>query len=76
MTVVEGDTWHRGVDRIAVQRVVDGDRPLPVLQPQEQRVAFDLMARAGLSDREIAKRLGMAERTAVRWREAAADVVA
>lgn len=72
---MEGDTWNRDVDYVAVQRVVSGDWPLPELQEKEQRVAARLMFQAEVSDKEVARRLGISERTVARWREAAADVV-
>ncbi|MYX33452.1 MULTISPECIES: helix-turn-helix domain-containing protein [unclassified Streptomyces] len=73
---MEGDTWRRDVDYVAVRRVVDNDLPLPVLQPKEQRVAAELIFQAEVDDKDAARRLGISERTVARWREAAADVVA
>ncbi|MEU0181493.1 helix-turn-helix domain-containing protein [Streptomyces sp. NPDC006207] len=73
---MEGDTWHRDVDYVAVRRVVNGDWPLPELQEKEQRVAAELMYQAEVDDKEVARRLGISERTVARWREARADVVA
>ncbi|MDX2645070.1 helix-turn-helix domain-containing protein [Streptomyces sp. PA03-1a] len=75
LMAMEGDTWNRDVDYVAVQRVVSGDWPLPELQEKEQRVAARLMFQAEVSDKEVARRLGISERTVARWREAAADVV-
>jgi DNA-binding NarL/FixJ family response regulator len=59
-----------GLDLVAVERMVNNHKPVPVLTRPEQILAASHMTRAGLGTREIAARLGVAERTAVRWRVA------
>ncbi|MDX3239755.1 helix-turn-helix domain containing protein [Streptomyces sp. ME03-5709C] len=72
---MEGDTWHRGVDFVAVRRVVQNSHPVPVLEdPLEMRLAAAWMVQDGLSDKEIGRRLGIAAKTAERWREASRDM--
>ncbi|MEW2631593.1 hypothetical protein AB0903_08030 [Streptomyces sp. NPDC048389] len=67
-----GATWHRDVDLIAVERVMRGAQPLPVLNEAEQRYAVVVMTRdADLGAEEIGERLGIAARTVVRWRDEA-----
>ncbi|MDN3056912.1 helix-turn-helix domain containing protein [Streptomyces sp. SRF1] len=68
-----GATWHRGVDLIAVERMVRGVLPLPELTEDEQRYAALEMAKQRVSERTIAERLGVAERTVVRWKAGVAD---
>ncbi|MEU8870505.1 helix-turn-helix domain-containing protein [Streptomyces javensis] len=63
-----GATWHRGVDLIAVERAVRGALPLPELNEDEQRYAALEMAKQRVPERTIAERLGVAERTVVRWK--------
>ncbi|WP_228976724.1 helix-turn-helix domain-containing protein [Streptomyces sp. DH12] len=63
-----GATWHRDVDLVAVDRAVRGDSPRPELTEREQRYAVVVMTRAGYSGEAIAGRLGILERTVVRWR--------
>ncbi|WP_086860337.1 helix-turn-helix domain-containing protein [Streptomyces milbemycinicus] len=62
-------TWHRGLDLIAVERVVRGVLPLPELTEGEQRHAAVLMTTdMEMPARAIAARLGVSERTVTRWR--------
>jgi hypothetical protein len=59
-----------GVDFLAVERVVNGDLPLPNLNEAEQELAAQLMTREGLGAEEIAERLAVEPRTITRWRAA------
>ncbi|MGC9539960.1 hypothetical protein [Streptomyces sp. UG1] len=59
-----------GIDFLAVERVVNGDLPLPGLNEAEQELAARLMTRAELSADEIAERLSLEPRTITRWRAA------
>lgn len=61
-------TWDRGVDLVAVQRVMEGTLPASELRPEEVRYAA---THAKCSAREAAKILGVAERTVAIWRGAA-----
>lgn len=65
-----GATWHRGIDLVAVDRVLRGAPPLPELTEEEQKEAIRLMTEAGLSASVIAGRLGVTPRSVVRWRVA------
>jgi hypothetical protein len=68
----EGATYYRGVDLLAVERMRRGVYPLPVLKGEvEQRYAVVVMTRVGMGADVIAGRLGIAERTVVRWRDEA-----
>ncbi len=62
-------TWHRGIDLIAVERAMSGRGPCPVLTDEEKRYACREMTGAEMSAREIAERIGVAERTVTRWRD-------
>lgn len=66
-----GATWHRGIDLIAVTRVLEGEGPLPELTEDELRYAVVVMTDRGLGAQEIADRLGVTQRTVVRWRREA-----
>ncbi len=59
-----------GVDFLAIERVVNGDLPLPGLNEAEQELAARLMTREGLGAEEIAERLRVEPRTVTRWRSA------
>lgn len=59
---------HPGIDERAVQRVVLGIRPFPVLSREEARLACWHLTTGGCSAPEIAQRLGVAQRTINRWR--------
>ncbi|MCH0562121.1 helix-turn-helix domain-containing protein [Streptomyces sp. MUM 2J] len=59
-----------GMDFLAVERVVNGDLPLPTLNEAEQELAARLMTRAELTANEIAERLRVEPRTVTRWRAA------
>ena len=59
-----------GVDFLAVERVVNGDHPLPRLNEREQQLAARLMSREALASDEIAERLRVEPRTVARWRAA------
>lgn len=66
--------WKRRIkrprddDEIAVQRVLAGDRPYPVLSPADARCVFMHMDARGASAREIANRLYCDQATITRWR--------
>ncbi|WP_316749270.1 helix-turn-helix domain-containing protein [Streptomyces herbicida] len=62
------NTGVPGVDFLAVERVVNGDLPLPSLNEAEQELAARLMTREGLGAEEIAERLRVEPRTVTRWR--------
>ncbi|MER7477340.1 hypothetical protein ABTX60_06755 [Streptomyces sp. NPDC126510] len=65
----EFDTWDRGVDVVAVERVLKGTLPHEKLQPEEVRYAA---RHAKGSARSVAKLLGVTEKTVMNWREAGA----
>lgn len=67
---------HPGIDEAAVQRVVLGIRPLPVLTRDEARLACWYLTADGCSAPEIADRLTVAQRTVVRWRSEDRQAVA
>ncbi|WP_030672239.1 hypothetical protein [Streptomyces sp. NRRL B-1347] len=68
MTIRPGDTWHGGVDLIAVERALTGHPPYPPLTEDEQQYAIE-HAPPGMSKAELARRTGTCERTLYRWRE-------
>ena len=57
---------HRDIDEVAVERAMKGE-PVPLTVP-ERGVVVDRLTRKGLSCKEIAKRLGIAERSVTRYR--------
>lgn len=57
-------------DPIAVERAITGEWPRPPLRPIERHLAIARLDRLRLSAREIAERLGIAERTVCRHRAA------
>ncbi|MGW4467496.1 helix-turn-helix domain-containing protein [Micromonospora sp. NPDC004704] len=57
----------RGLDEIAVERAVGGDRSL-VLTAEERRAAIDALDALGLNATEVAIRLGITTRTVTRQR--------
>ncbi|MFI1563836.1 hypothetical protein ACH4ZX_12385 [Streptomyces sp. NPDC020490] len=59
-----------GIDFLAVERVVNGDLPLPRLNEAEQELAARLMTREALGAEEIAERLNVEPRIVNRWRAA------
>ncbi|MFC8515530.1 hypothetical protein [Streptomyces sp. NPDC057257] len=59
---------HRGIDERAVQRVVLGLRPLPVLSRAEARLACWHLTQHEAPASEIAERIHVAKRTVHRWR--------
>ncbi|WP_405999387.1 helix-turn-helix domain-containing protein [Streptomyces sp. NBC_00829] len=61
-------TSEGGVDFMAVERVVNGELPLPELSEGEQEMAARLMTREGYSAHQIAARVGVESRTVTRWR--------
>ncbi|MFF3056380.1 helix-turn-helix domain-containing protein [Streptomyces sp. NPDC057909] len=64
------DTGTAGVDFMAVERVVNGELPVPELNEAEQELAARIMTRAGHPARAIAVRVGVETRTVTRWRGA------
>jgi hypothetical protein len=58
----------RAIDERAVQRVVSGDHPLPVLSRAEARTACWHLTQLGCPASEIAERVRIAKRTVHRWR--------
>jgi hypothetical protein len=58
----------RAIDERAVQRVVAGDHPFPVLSRVEARTACWHLTQLGCSASEIAERVRIAKRTVHRWR--------
>ncbi|KUN32466.1 hypothetical protein AQJ11_02770 [Streptomyces corchorusii] len=65
----EFNTWDRGVDVVAVERVLKGSLPHTVLEPEELRYAA---RHSKASARSVAKLLGVSEKTVTSWREAEA----
>jgi hypothetical protein len=59
---------HPGIDESAVQCVIIGAHPLPVLSRDEARLACWHLTGRGHSAAEIAERLQVAKRTINRWR--------
>lgn len=68
MSIPVEATWHRGIDLVAVKRMVYGMVPRPALTEEEQRYVCRAMSQTDWSAAEIAERLGVAERTVTRWR--------
>ncbi|MFE2424861.1 hypothetical protein [Streptomyces hokutonensis] len=66
-SLTEFATWRRGVDVVAVDRVLDGSLPYTVLEPEELRYAAKHSAE---SARSVAKLLGVTEKTVMNWRGA------
>lgn len=64
-----GRTWVRGMDLVAIERAMSMCDVCPTLTPEERRYAVREMTAARWSAREIAERLGIAERTVTRWIE-------
>ncbi|MGW6739693.1 helix-turn-helix domain-containing protein [Streptomyces sp. NPDC055025] len=60
-------TTHQGIDLVAVDRLLAGG-PRPDMSEQELRYAAGLLADQGVSTKETARRVGVAERTITRWR--------
>lgn len=58
------------IDLVAVERAVNNYRPIPHLTQREKRIAAAYLTDTGIGTREIAERLGVTPRTAVRWRVA------
>lgn len=69
------NSWPSHVDPIAVERAVVGDHPKPRLVTDEIQEAVVILRRRGLSQTEIARRIGCCLRTVqrhvARLREAA-----
>jgi hypothetical protein len=55
-------------DEVAVQRVLSGDHPCPVLSLDDARHVFKIMSARGVSATIIAQRLYCDRATIVRWR--------
>ncbi|MFB0617291.1 hypothetical protein [Streptomyces sp. AGS-58] len=58
-------TWDRGVDVVAVERVLEGSLPYTVLEPEELRYAA---RHSSAPARRVAKLLGVTEKTVSNWR--------
>ncbi|MGY6019540.1 helix-turn-helix domain-containing protein [Streptomyces spinosirectus] len=56
------------IDELAIQRVVRGDHPLPILSRAEARIACLRLTDRRVSAAEIARRTHIAKRTVQRWR--------
>ncbi|MFH9798047.1 helix-turn-helix domain-containing protein [Streptomyces virginiae] len=65
------ETYSNDIDWIAVQRVVEDDRPLPALTRDEQRAAALLLVDAGRSEKDTARLVGTHDRQVRRWKEKA-----
>lgn len=63
-----GDTWHRGVDLVAVERIVSGAHPYPDPASLEEAEQLEVVRRFQGPAHVLAERLGVQERTVVRWR--------
>ncbi|RPE40222.1 hypothetical protein EDD90_3258 [Streptomyces sp. Ag109_O5-1] len=59
---------HPGIDEGAVQRVVAGHQPFPVLSRDEARLACWHLTQRACPAPEIAARIRVAQRTVHRWR--------
>jgi FixJ family two-component response regulator len=70
MSTYQTTTRYRGhtIDLIAIGRHLADSRPLPELTDAEREFAAQVLTQAGLGFREIAARIGVAERTVNRWR--------
>lgn len=55
------------IDPVAIERVIHGDRAVGLTQTERLHVV-DLLAAAGVSDAAIAQRLGISDRTVLRYR--------
>ncbi|MFD5788656.1 hypothetical protein ACFWH1_18785 [Streptomyces sp. NPDC127037] len=64
-----GDTWDNGIDLEAVNRAALCRGTCPPLTDEEQRRTVRVMTEAGQPASVIAARLGLADRTVVRWRD-------
>ncbi|MFZ3595115.1 helix-turn-helix domain-containing protein [Streptomyces sp. BH104] len=67
--MLHGATWHRGIDLVAIRRVMEPWGPWPPLNEDEQRYACRQLTAAQVSAADIARRLGVSERTVTRWRD-------
>ena len=59
----------RVIDLVAVRRTVDNPGVSPPLNRAERTMAVRALAAAGASDPQIADRLGVSDRTVLRWRQ-------
>ncbi|MFD8774550.1 helix-turn-helix domain-containing protein [Streptomyces sp. NPDC059916] len=66
--MLHGATWHRGIDLIAIERVMAEWGPWPSLSEEELPYACREMSAADIPVPVIAERLGISERTVTRWR--------
>lgn len=57
------------IDMVAVRRTLDGDPRGPGLTAREKTLAVGVLAARGTSDPQIADRLGVSDRTVLRWRQ-------
>ena len=56
------------IDMVAIRRTLDEPGTNAALTPQEQVIAMRAMAARGRSDAHIGERLGVSDRTVLRWR--------
>ena len=56
------------IDMVAIRRTLDEPGTNAALTPQEQVIALRAMAARGRSDAHIGERLGVSDRTVLRWR--------
>ncbi|MDQ8704508.1 hypothetical protein RCO28_18730 [Streptomyces sp. LHD-70] len=64
------DTGTPVIDFLAVERAVNGDRPVPELNHAERQLAARLMTGEGYALAAIVGLLGTEQRTVSRWRAA------
>ena len=57
------------IDVVAIRRTLDEPGRPATLTPQEQAIALRAMAARGQSDAHIGERLGVSDRTVLRWRQ-------
>ena len=56
------------IDMVAVRRTLEGDPQRPNLTAREQALTLGALAARGVSDPQLADRLGVSDRTILRWR--------
>lgn len=61
-------TLDRGIDLMAIHRLLTEDAPLPELDWPELQYAAHVLVQDGHSSKAISERLGVAKRTIDRWR--------
>lgn len=66
--MLPGATWHKGIDLIAVERVVTGSPPFPDPASLREDEQLEAVRRFQGPAHVLADRLGIAERTITRLR--------